>query len=203
LRDKKTVPAKARKRKGKEHSEMRKIFWQVNTTLDGYMEDAEGNLTYTAGITDPDFEKYASEMLTHIDGYIIGRKTYEMFVDYWPKQTGPDADLLNSLPKYVVSTTLRSADWNNTRLIKEDLLGEIAKLKRQVGRDIAVFGSADLAASLIKLGMIDDYRIFVTPYILGSGKRTFGKGLDVSALRLAKSEVWKSGTAALFYEQSG
>lgn len=181
---------------------MRKIFWQINTTLDGFMEDADGNLTYTAEVEDPDFEKYASEMLTQIDGYIIGRKTYEMFVDYWPKQTGADADLLNSLPKYVVSTTLESVDWNNARLIKQDLAGEIAKLKQQDGRDIGVFGSADLAASLIKLGFIDEYRIFVTPYILGAGKRTFGKGLDVSKLRLAKSEIWRSGTAALFYEQA-
>lgn len=182
---------------------MRKIFWQINMTLDGFMEDSDGSLACTAEVADEDFKTYASAMLNSIDGYIIGRKTYDMFVGYWPNETGPDADILNSLPKYVVSTTLESADWNNASIFSENVAEEIKKLKEQNGRDIAVFGSAELAASMIKLGLIDEYRIFVTPFILGSGKRAFSEGFDVTALRLAKTEIWDSGTAALFYEQAG
>lgn len=182
---------------------MRKIFWQINTTLDGFMEDSDGSLACTAEVADEDFKNYASEMLGSIGGYIIGRKTYDMFVGYWPNEKGSDADILNSLPKYVVSTTLESADWNNARIIGGNMAEEIRKLKEQDGRDIAVFGSAELAASMIKHGLIDEYRIFVTPFILGSGKPAFGEGIDTTALRLNKTEIWESGTAALFYEQAG
>lgn len=166
------------------------------------MEGPHGKLTYTAEVADPDFERYASEMLKSIDGFIIGRKTYEMFVGYWPNAEGGDAGLLNSMPKYVASTTLESADWNNAKLIKSDLAGEIERLKSQDGRDLAVFGSSDLAASLIKRGLIDELRIFVTPYILGTGKRAFAENMDMTALRLARSETWSSGTTALFYERA-
>lgn len=178
---------------------MRRIFWQIHTTLDGFMEDPEGNLTYTAEVADPDFEKYASEMLAQIDGYIIGRKTYEMFVDYWPKAEGPDAEILNSLPKYVVSTTLESADWNNAQLIKENVVEEIRNLKKETGKDMAVFGSAALASSLIAHGLIDEYRFLVSPFVIGEGGRTFKNIMHFKELRLTKSEAWSSGTVALFY----
>ena len=179
---------------------MRKIFWQINVTLDGYMEGPDHGLEHTAEIADKDFERYASEMLRSIDAFIIGRKTYEMFAGYWPQQTGADADILNELPKYVASRTLRSVEWNNARLIPGDLFAGIDELKRDEGRDIAVFGSSQLAAELIELGLVDELRVFVTPFLLGRGAPAFKPASQIRKLDLVGSEKWESGVLALTYQ---
>jgi dihydrofolate reductase len=176
---------------------MRKIFWQINITLDGYMARPDGDLTETAEVADPKFELYASEMLRSIDGFIVGRKTYELFAGYWPDQVGPDADNLNTMPKYVVSTTLRSVGWNNSRLMHS--VGELDKLKHQDGRDIAVFGSAQLASSLLEHGLVDELRVFVTPFLLGRGSPAFKPASKTRKLDLVGSEKWESGVLGLTY----
>jgi dihydrofolate reductase len=181
---------------------MRKIFWQINVTLDGFMEGPDHGLEHTAEIADKDFERYASEMLRSIEAFIIGRKTYEMFAGYWPQQTGADADILNGLPKYVASRTLKSVEWNNARLIPGDLFAGIDELKREDGRDIAVFGSSQLASALIELGLVDELRIFITPYLLGSGTPAFKPAHETKNLDLVKSERWSSGTLALTYNMA-
>ena len=179
---------------------MRKLFWQINVTLDGYMEGPDHELEHTAEIADKDFERYASEMLRSIDAFIIGRKTYEMFAAYWPQQAGADADILNDLPKYVASRTLSSVDWNNARLIPGDLFAGIDQLKRDEGLDIAVFGSSQLASALINLGLIDELRVFVTPTLLGRGAPAFKPASQIRKLDLVGSETWKSGVLALTYQ---
>ena len=176
------------------------MFWQISTTLDGYMEDPEGSLKFTAEVEDPEFKSYGSKMLESIDAFIIGRKTYELFVAYWPIAEGRDAEILNSLPKYVVSTTLKSVDWNKAELIGEDLSGAINELKNQEGGDLAVFGSATLAVSMLKLGLIDEVRVLVTPYLLGNGNSAFPTSNGgVRALDLTGSERFSSGTMFLTY----
>jgi dihydrofolate reductase len=179
---------------------MRKLFWQMSVTLDGFMEGPNRELDYTAQFVDPDFDRYASEMLKSIDAVLLGRKTYQLFADYWPSATGPDADRLNQLPKIVFSRALEQVDWNNSRLVKRNVAEEVARLKQQPGNDLALFGSADLASSFIRLGLIDEYRILVTPVVLGSGTPMFKEIKHKIGLRLVKATPWSSGIVALHYQ---
>lgn len=179
---------------------MRKLFWQMNVTLDGFMEGPNRELDYTAGLSDPDFDKYASEMLTSIDGILLGRVTYQLFAQYWPSATGTDADRMNELPKIVFSRTLEKVDWNNSRLVKENVTKEVTRLKQQPGRNLALFGSANLAATLIRLGLIDEYRILMTPVVLGAGTPMFGDIESTLNLKLLQAKTWSSGIVALWYQ---
>lgn len=181
---------------------MAKLFWQISTTIDGFMEDDHGKLDRAAGFTDGGFERYASEMLESIDGFIIGRRTYELFVDHWPKASGKDAERMNELRKYVVSTKLENVDWHNATLISDNVSAAVNEIKKTTARDIAIFGSAELAAFLAEEGLIDEYRILTTPCFLGSGGRAFKGNFPEQQLRLVRSESWESGTIAQFYERS-
>jgi dihydrofolate reductase len=178
---------------------MRRLFWQMNVTLDGFMEGPDRELDYTAGFQDPDFDRYASEMLQSIDAVLLGRRTYQLFAGYWPSATGPDAERLNALPKVVFSRTLKQVDWNNSRLVNGNVAEEVTRLKQQRGKEIALFGSADLASSLMRHGLIDEYRILVTPVVLGSGTPMFRNVEARLALKLLKAETWSSGMVALYY----
>jgi dihydrofolate reductase len=179
---------------------MRKLFWQMSVTLDGFMEGPNRELNDTAQVVDEDFDRYATEMLKSIDAILLGRRTYQLFAEYWPSAIGPDADRLNELPKIVFSRTLANVEWKNSRLVKENGAGEVARLKQQPGKDLALFGSADLALTLIRLGLIDEYRIFVTPVVLGSGTPMFKGITDRIALKLMKATTWSSGVVALYYQ---
>lgn len=178
---------------------MRKLFWQISTTLDGFMEGSNRELDDTAGFADPDFNRYASAMLQSIDDIVLGRKTYQVFVDYWPTADGSDAERMNNLPKLVFSRTLRRVEWTNSRLATEDVVGEITRLKQQPGRDIALFGSANLAATLARHGLIDEYRVLISPVILGTGNAAFREMPERLRLKLVRSESWSSGIVAQTY----
>lgn len=180
---------------------MRKLFWQMNVTLDGFMEGPNRELTYTAEFHDPDFDRYASEMLASIGGMLLGRVTYELFAGYWPSAKGPDADRMNQLPKVVFSRTLKKLDWGNSKLVNGNIGEEVTRLKQQPGKDLALFGSANLAATLIQLGLIDEYRILVTPVILGVGTPMFKDIESTFKLKLLKATTWSSGTVALWYRR--
>ena len=164
------------------------------------MSGPDGELDRTAEFTDPDFERYASEMLRSIDGFVIGRNTYELFVGYWPNASGEDADRLNSLPKLVISTTLETVEWNNATLIKTDIADVVRQFKEESERDFAVFGSSQLASSLLRDRVIDELRILTTPFVLGNGRRAFMNDLAPHQLKLTRSETWSSGTTAQYYE---
>jgi dihydrofolate reductase len=178
----------------------RKLFWQMSVTLDGFMEGTHRELTDTAEFADKDFDRYASEMLKSIDTILLGRRTYELFAAYWPFATGQDAERLNELPKVVFSKTLSQAQWNNSRLVKNNVAEEVTRLKQQAGKDIALFGSADLASSFMRLGLIDEYRILVTPVVLGAGTPMFKDIKERLALKLMKATTWGSGIVALYYQ---
>jgi dihydrofolate reductase len=179
---------------------MRKLFWQMNVTLDGYMEGPNQELNDTAQVVDEDFERYATEMLNSIDAIFLGRRTYQLFAGYWPSATGPDADRLNELPKIVFSRTLEKVEWKNSRLFKDNVAEEVARMKQRPGKALALFGSADLASTFIRLGLIDEYRIFVTPIILGAGNTMFKDIKDRIDLKLTKATTWSSGVVALYYQ---
>lgn len=178
---------------------MRTLFWQVSATLDGFTEGTQCELALTAGLPDTEFERYATEMLQAIDGFLVGRKTYELFAGFWPQQTGRDADRLNELPKLVASRTLTSVAWSNARLAGETLFDEVRQLKAQPGRDLAVFGSATLANSLLAAGLIDEIRLFLTPHLLGGGTPLFQGVPAPKSFRLVSAVPWPSGTVALTY----
>ena len=132
---------------------------------------------------------------------LLGRRTYEGFADAWPSREGEFADLFNSMPKYVVSSTLTDPEWNNSTVIAPDDLGsEVARLKDEVDGDIVVHGSAQLAQALIEQGLVDELRLMVFPVVLGSGKRLFGETSDKKPLRLTDSKTVGDGVAIQVYE---
>ena len=135
------------------------------------------------------------------DAFLLGRVTYEMFAGYWPTLTHNEfgvADKLNSAPKYVVSTTLQKADWNNSTQIKSNVFEEIRKLKQGPGGDIAIIGSARLVHSLLGAGLIDEVQVLVHPLVLGKGVRLFPDGYHAS-LKLAGTQVLPHGVVYMSY----
>jgi dihydrofolate reductase len=116
---------------------------------------------------------------------------------------GEYADMMNGYPKFVVSTTLKEAEWNNSTLIKENVAEEVSGLKRQPGKDILVFGSGDLVNTLMQHDLIDEYRLMVFPVVVGSGKRLFGDEIDTKVLRLIETKTFSSGVVVLSYQPAG
>jgi dihydrofolate reductase len=140
------------------------------------------------------------------DAMLLGRVTYEGLAAFWPNQPGgtPMVDYINSVAKYVVSTTLEEPlGWNNSTLIKGDVAEEIAKLKRRPGKDITVIGSGALVRSLLKDGLLDELRLMVHPLVLGSGKRLFEDGEDRKALELVDSKAFGTGVHLIAYRPAG
>jgi len=181
---------------------MRKIFLFMVVSLDGYYEGPNGDISWHN--VDEEFNEFAVQQTSEVDTLLFGRKTYEGMASYWPTEAAINDDpviagLMNSLPKIVISTTLDSAEWDNSRLVKENVAEEISKLKQQPGKEIAIFGSSDLAVSLAQMGLVDEYRIMVNPVILGDGKPLF-KGADKLGLKLIKTRTFKSGNVLLYYE---
>lgn len=180
----------------------RKLFMFNLMTLDGYFEGLNHDISWHN--VDEEFNEFAIDQLDEIGILLFGRVTYQLMASYWPTENGIKDDpvvagKMNSLPKIVFSRTLKKADWNNTELIRDDVEDKISSLKRESGKEIAILGSANLAASLIRAGLIDEYRIMVNPVILGSGVPLF-KSLDENLrLKLVKTKTFKSGNVLLYY----
>lgn len=179
---------------------MRKIIVSEFLTLDGVMESPENwQFPYVS-------DDVAETIQTQIHEYgamLLGRVTYEIFAAHWPLQTNNEfgiADKLNSMPKFVVSSTLEKAEWNNSTLIKKNAVEEITKLRQENGGNIQLVGSATLVQALLQTDLIDEYRLLVHPIIMGSGKRLFKDGLDTMALKLMDSKMFSSGVVALTYQ---
>ncbi|MGH2685942.1 MAG: dihydrofolate reductase family protein [Actinomycetota bacterium] len=148
--------------------------------------------------------KDVDEGLARTGGLLLGRRTYDIFAAYWPNPTDPEdaaaAHILNGLPKYVVSTTLEEPlEWENSTLIKGDVPGEVAKLKERPGEDLRVFGSGELAQTLLQHGLVDEYQLQVNPIVLGSGRRLFRDGGPRIPLELTDSTVTSTGVLILKY----
>ncbi len=140
--------------------------------------------------------------MAQTDAYLFGRKTYETFADYWPTAPKeiPFTDPLNTTPKYVVSTTLQKADWQNSTLINGSVLDEITKLKQQPGKNIAVLGSGQLVQTLIENDLVDEYFLTLYPIVLGQGKRLFRDGNELAKLQLIASKTTSTGGVMLTYQ---
>ena len=180
---------------------MRKLVFAINVTLDGFADDE-------AVIADDELHEFYAGLLRLSDAVLYGRVTYELLASYWP--LAPDlpsstpsevefANEINRVPKIVFSKTLKSVEWNNSRLVRGDAVEEIKRLKAQPGKDLQI-GGLTLVSSLVDLGLIDEYWLVVQPIVLGRGKRLF-KGLQERIpLRLIDTRAFKSGVVVLHYE---
>jgi dihydrofolate reductase len=144
-------------------------------------------------------DKYKLDEALGSDALLLGRRTYEGFAAAWPSMTGEFADKFNTMPKYVVSSTLEAPEWNNSTVLNGDVVEEVAKLKRESEGDIVVHGSAQLAQTLVENDLVDEVRLMVFPVVLGSGKRLFGDMSDKRRLRLAGSQTVGDGVLILTY----
>ncbi|MFD4629023.1 dihydrofolate reductase family protein [Streptomyces sp. NPDC058284] len=156
---------------------------------------------------DEDFGAFMTEVFDRVDAFLLGKGTYEIFAGYWPKMTDPAdpiASRLNSLPKYVASTTLTAADWQGTRIIgRDDLVKDVTALKEQPGRELQMHGSGGLARSLMAHGLIDTLHLLTFPVVLGTGKRLFTEGAPPTAFRHARSRTTSKGVVISTYEREG
>jgi len=184
---------------------MRKIIVSEYVTLDGVIEDPggaegfkHGGWTFQFGSAEQ--QQYKFEELFQADALLLGRRTYQGFAAAWPTMPGTGAygERMNSLPKYVVSTTLSEMTWNAT-LLQGNPAEELSRLKQEQGQDILVFGSGQLVQTLHERGLIDEYRLMVFPVVLGSGKRLFPEGSEKKALKLVESKPFASGVVVLTY----
>jgi dihydrofolate reductase len=175
-------------------------------TLDGVFEDPGGSESHEHGgwalqiDRGPEGDQFKLDEVMGSDALLLGRVTYEGFAEAWPSREGEFADKFNTMPKYVVSTTLAEPAWNNSTVIKDDVAGEVAKLKQADGGDILVNGSGQLVKTLMEHNLVDEYRLMVFPLVLGSGKRLFAEGVGKMQLRLAEARpVGPDGVVILTY----
>jgi dihydrofolate reductase len=195
---------------------MGKLTIATFMTLDGVMqapggpdEDRDGGFEH-GGWSFPYFSEDMGDVISDAFGnaecFLLGRRTYEIFAASWPNypdKDDPVASRLNMLPKYVVSTTLQNADWQPTTIISGDVPAEVAQLKDQHEGEIQVHGSAGLAQTLHAEGLIDEYRLFIVPIVLGTGKRLFEPGAAPTALRLVENRPMAKGATLAIYQPTG
>jgi|ERR1051326_3382631 dihydrofolate reductase len=186
---------------------MRKIVVSVYTTLNGVMSPVDWRFPYGS----EERGKYARDLLFEADALVMGRETYEAFAAVWPNRTAADdgpgeagfIDRINSLPKYVVSTTLQQVTWNNSHLIRGDVAEAAANMKQQAGLNILLFGAGPVAHTLMQQGLIDEVRVWVYPLVTGvtdQSKRLFEDATDIPLLKLVETRAFDSGVVVLSYQ---
>jgi dihydrofolate reductase len=174
---------------------MRKLIVSNSVTLDGRV-DAPRDWALPGD--DEEFVKHQTELLSRSDGLLLGRKSYEFFAAVWPSRSGAFPDRMNSITKYVASTTLTGLEWENSHLIEGDVAEAVAELKRQPGQDLVVYGSHDLTQVLLEHDLVDEYQLWIYPVVLGRGRTFFEDGVEV-ALDLVDTTVIPPGVAILTY----
>jgi dihydrofolate reductase len=185
---------------------MGRIIVTEFVSLDGVIEAPGGGEDYKHGGWTFEIDrgaegnKFKLDETLDADALLLGRVTYEGFAAAWPSRDDEFADKFNSMPKYVVSSTLQKPDWNNSTVLDGDVAEEVAKLKQQQDGDIVVHGSAQLVQALIEHDLVDELRLMVFPVVLGSGKRLFGDTSDKKRLRLTDSNTVGDGVSILVYE---
>jgi dihydrofolate reductase len=178
---------------------MRKIIVSNLASLDGFFEGPNKELDWF--MVDEEFFEYARDLLRSVDTLLFGRLTYEHMAKHWPYAPVDEiADKMNNLPKIVFSKTLDKVEWNNSRLVKNNIGEEVSKLKQQPGKDMVIFGSADLASYLLRLGLIDEYRIILNPLLIGSGNPLFKGIKERIKLKLTGTRQFGSGVVVLYYQ---
>lgn len=177
----------------------RLIVWNL-MTLDGFFEGPSSwDLDWHNDVWGEELERFSLEQGASADLLLFGRRTYEGMAAAWQTAEGEIADFMNSVSKVVFSRTLDRTDWANTRLVKEDAAQEVARLKRQPGKNILVFGSAELVATLLQHGLVDEYRIGLAPVILGAGTPLFKASPERIRMRLVETRPLTTGCVILSY----
>jgi dihydrofolate reductase len=175
-------------------------------SLDGVVEDPGGSEDFKHGgwsfeiNRGEDGDKFKLDEALDAEALLLGRVTYEGFAEAWPSRDGEFADKFNTMPKYVVSSTLEDPEWTNSTVLNGDLADEVSKLKQEQDGDIVVHGSAQLVQALVDNDLVDELRLMVFPVVLGSGKRLFGDTSDKKRLQLADSKMVGDGVAILTYK---
>ncbi|MFF7258900.1 dihydrofolate reductase family protein [Streptomyces sp. NPDC008159] len=195
---------------------MGKLVSTVFVTLDGVYQAPGGPEEDTRGgfehggwsfpYADDDFGKFVEESFGRVGAFLLGRRTYDIFASYWPKMTDPAdpvAGKLNTLPKYVASTTLTDPEWSGTTVIRGDLVDEVTALKERTDGELQVHGSGALVGSLIDLGLLDTLHLLTFPVALGSGLRLFREGAVPTAFRHAGGRITGKGVSIQTYERAG
>ena len=172
-------------------------------TPDGFFSGTDDNINWHT--VDAEFNDFATQQLDSAAGLIFGRLTYELMASYWPTPEGTKDDPvvargMNSAEKIVFSRTLKNAGWNNTRLVKDDLLAEVRRLKEGSGKDLTVLGSGSIVSQLAQEGLIDEFEILLNPVVLGRGKTMFEGVRDRFSLKLKSARTFKNGNVLLNYE---
>jgi dihydrofolate reductase len=185
---------------------MGKIVGSENVSLDGVIQDPAGDEGFRLGgwvglIKDsPQLNKLALEEAMGAEALLLGRRSYDWFAARWPSRSGELADRLNSLPKYVVSSTLRDPDWNNSTVLKGEAVDEVSKLKQELNGEIVVPASFQLLRALLEHDLVDELRLKIFPVVLGDGERLFGETSDKKSLRLVNTQTVEGDVAFLTYE---
>ena len=177
---------------------MRKVVATEHVTLDGVFEEP-GQWSFP--FWNEESGQFKFNELFASDALLLGRVTYQGFAAAWPSMTDEQgfANRMNSLPKFVVSTTLDITEWNNSTIIREHVAEAIAALKQQPGQDILIYGSGALVHTLMQHDLIDEYRFMVYPLVHGSGKRLFQDGGEAAELKLVETKIFSSGLVVLTY----
>ena len=184
---------------------MRSVIVSEFVTLDGVMEDPGGSEKTERGgwafqfEQGPEGDQFKLDEVMASDALLLGRVTYEGFAAAWPSRTGEFSDKMNNMAKYVVSTTLKHADWNNSTLIKNNVVEKVSELKAMPGQDILVAGSGQLVHTLMEHYLVDEYRLMVYPVVLGQGKGLFLNGGHRQALHLSEAKPVGAGIVILTY----
>jgi dihydrofolate reductase len=183
---------------------MPKLVVYNSVSLDGYFTDADGDMSW-AHKRDPEWQAFVSENASAGGQLLFGRVTYDLMASFWATplaaQSNPIVvERMNNMPKFVFSTTLDKASWNNTTLLKGDLPTEVRKLKRQPGPNIVVMGSGSIVAQLAAVGLVDEYQIVLNPLVVGGGRTLFEGLKNKLPMKLARSRPFGNGNVVLFYE---
>jgi dihydrofolate reductase len=187
---------------------MGRIVVTTNVSLDGVVQDPDGQEGFRHGgwfgqFGGKDLEEWAkveTDEAMHSEAMLLGRKSDEWFATRWLDRTGEWADRLNSLPKYVVSSTLKVPKWSNATVLNDDVVKDVAKLKKDIDGDILIYASYQLVRTLIEHGLVDEFRLVIFPVVLGAGERLFGKTSDMTPLRLVRTETMGEHLPLLTYE---
>jgi dihydrofolate reductase len=185
---------------------MGKVVISENVSLDGVVQDPAGVEGFRLGgwffETDrgEDGERYTLDKTLGTEALLLGRRSYEFFAATWPSRDGELADKMNNVPKYVMSSTLEDPDWNNSTVLRGEVVDEVSRLEQELGGEIVVLGSPQLARTLIEHDLVDELRLQVYPVVLGAGARLFGATSDKKPMRLVDTQTVGDGVAILTYE---
>ena len=185
---------------------MRKLIASIFVSLDGFVSTENGDVSWVIKNFNEQMGRYAADLMESMDAVLLGRGTYEIMANAWPKQTeatSPGADKMNSTPKIVFSRTLKKAEWgkyNNATIIKDKAAEEVTKMKQQPGKNMVIYGSPNLVQGFTQQGLIDEYQLLVHPILLGAGKPLFSAMPKAINLKLLRTETFTNDVVVLYYQ---